>query len=178
MAVEVKVVQDPGEHFFASLFTQDGNWPLWCDKLFKDATPIKTVDDFVMICTQTASSQGKIDFIQINGHGNDTGFRIGNDRIDIKSIEQFKPKLATIAPLLNKNCSVELAACEAGKAVEVVRKFSQILGGVSIIGYVLSQNGGLAPVGPPVIISPGGSYSPPATAPGGYSRPNAPPPSR
>jgi Domain of unknown function (DUF4347) len=177
MAVEVKVVQDPGDKFFRDLFTWDGNMPLWADKFFKDATPIKTVDDFVRTCTDTQKAKGLIDYIQINGHGNDTGFRLGNEWIDLKTIEGFKPKLALVASMLTKNCSVEISACEAGKAVELVRKFSHILGGVTIVGYLVSQQGGLAPTSPPVIITPGGKpFTSPAPASGGFSQPNPPPP--
>ena len=178
MAVEVKVVQSPGDHWITSFLTWDGNVPLFLDEYFKDATRIKSVDDFVRICVQTQSSKGQIDFIQINGHGNSTGFRIGEDRIEMSSIEKFRPKLATIAPLLNKNCSVEISACEAGQGVELIRKFSNILGGVTIVGYILSQNGGTAPVGPPVIVSPGGSFSPAAPASGNSGHSSAPPPNK
>jgi hypothetical protein len=177
MAVEVRVVQDPGEHYIMDFLTWNGNVPLWSDKWFKDSTPIKTVDDFVKICTETRAAKGLIEFIQINGHGNEYGFRIGNDWIDIKSVETFKPKLALVAPMLSKSCGVELAACEAGKAVEVVRKFSQALGGVTVVGYLVTTNGGQSPVAPPVIISPGGKpFTSPAPASGGFSQPSGPPP--
>ncbi len=86
MAVQVTVVQDPGEHYIMSTLLQDGNFPLWLDYVLKGATAIKTVDDFVRVCLQTAQEKGKIDYIQINGHGNETGFRIGNDRIELSSI--------------------------------------------------------------------------------------------
>jgi len=179
MSVEVKVVQDPGDSFFTSLFTQDGNWALWSDKILKGATAINSVDDFARVCVDTKASKGLIDFIQINGHGNDSGFRIGNkDWIDLTTIERFKPRLASIAPLLSKNCSVEIAACQAGKAADLMQKFSNILGGVTIVGYLVNQSGGLAPIGPPVIISPGGKpFTIPAPASGGFSVPLAPPPS-
>lgn len=176
MAVQVTVVQDPGEHYIMSILTQDGNAPLWMDYLFKDATPIKTVDDFVRVCIETSKKQGLIDYIQINGHGNETGFRIGNDRIDLQTLEGFKPKLASIAPLLNKGAAVEVCACKAGNAVELFRKFSQILGGVSIVGFLVSQTGGAGFVSPPVVVTPGGSGSVPAPASGGFSQPSGPPP--
>jgi len=175
MAVKVTVVQDPGEHYIMSILTQDGNAPLWADYLLKGATPIKTVDDFVRVCLQTAQEKGNIDYIQINGHGNETGFRIGNDRVELSTIEGFKSKLATIAPVLNKGCAVEVCACKAGNAPELFRKFSQILGGVSIIGFLVSQTGGAGFVSPPVVVTPGGAYTTPAPASGGYSPPSPPP---
>ncbi|MBS1793955.1 MAG: hypothetical protein JSS81_08880 [Acidobacteria bacterium] len=176
MAVEVKVVQDPGEHYIMSFLTGDGNVPLWLDYVFKGATAIRTVDDFVRVCLQTAGEKGRIDYIQINGHGNDTGFRIGNDRIELGTLPGFRQKLATIAPVLNKGCAVEIAACKAGAATELFRQFSLILGGVSIIGFLVPQSGGGGFVSPPVVVTPGGSYQTPAPASG--SAPNTPPPTR
>jgi len=176
MTVKVSVVQDPGDSLLSDIIQWDGNMPLWADKWFKSATPIKTVDDFVRVCTDKKAAEGLIDYIQINGHGNDAGFRLGNDRIELATIESFKSKLALVAPMLSKNAAVEVCACEAGKAQELFRKFSQILGGVSIVGFLVSQTGGMGFVSPPVVVTPGGSYTTPAPASGGYTTPSGPPP--
>jgi hypothetical protein len=176
MAVEIRVVQKPGQTFLTSMFLGPGNFALWCDQYFKDATPISSVDDLVDLVLRTAASQGKIDFIQINGHGNQTGFRIGEDWIDIVSLETFRPKLVSIASSLSRNCSVEVSACEAGRAKGVLQRFSQILGGISIVGYSMDQTGGLSPSGPPVIVTPGGAFSPAAPAAGSSVAPPPPPP--
>jgi hypothetical protein len=175
MTVQVTVVQDPGNNLFSDIIQWDGNMPLWADKWLKGATPIKTVDDFVRVCTEKKAAEGLIDYIQINGHGNDSGFRIGNDRIELSTIESFKGKLSLIAPLLSKNAAVEVSACEAGKAIELFRKFSQILGGVSIVGFLVPQTGGMGFVSPPIVVTPGGSYTTPAPA-SVYSQPSGPPP--
>jgi len=176
MAVKVTVVQKPSDGFILSMLLQSGDVPLWSDQLLKGATPIKTVDDFVSVCLQTAKEKGNIDYIQINGHGNEKGFRIGNEWIDLSTLAGYKSKLATIAPVLNKGCAVEVCACKAGNAQELFRQFSLILGGVSIIGFLVSQTGGAGFVSPPVVVTPGGSYTSPAPASGGYSQPNPPPP--
>jgi len=176
MTVQVTVVQDPGDHLLSDIIQWDGNMPLWADKWLKSATPIKTVDDFVRVCTDKKAAEGLIDYIQINGHGNGDGFRIGNDRIELSTIESFKGKLSLVAPLLSKNAAVEVCACEAGKAKELFRKFSQILGGVSIVGFLVGQQGGVGFVSPPIVVTPGGSYTTPAPASGGYSQPSPPPP--
>ncbi len=177
MAVEVKVVQDPGNSFLSDLIQWDGNMPLWADKWFKGATPIKTVDDFVRVCTDKKAAEGLIDYIQINGHGNENGFRLGTEWMDVNSIEKFRSKISLVASMLSKNCAVEIQACEAGKAVEVVRKFSHFLGGVPVLGYLVETSGGGTPNHlPPVIITPGGQFSPAAPASGGFSRPSPLPP--
>ena len=132
---------------------------------------------FVRICTK--KNGRRIEFIQINGHGNDQGLRHGNVWMDLPTIEKYKTQLALVAPMLSKSCTVEIAACEAGKAVEVVRKFYSFLGGVTIVGYLLNTTGGVTPTAPPVIISPGGGpYTIPAPSSGGYSQPGTPPPSK
>lgn len=177
MAVQVTVVEDPGSSFFGSLLTRDGNLPLWWDYLLKsDVKCIKSVDDFVRVCVEAEKTQGKIDYIQINGHGNNQSFQIGNDCIDLGSINKFKSKLATIAALLNKGCAVEISACKAGNAIELMRQFSLALGGVGIIGFLIPQSGGAGFVSPPVVVTPGGSYTTPAPASGGNSLPGTPPP--
>lgn len=174
MAVEVRVVQKP-RHIF-DLNRIGGNWALVTDRLIKGATPILGVDEFVSLVVQTAADKGPIDFIQINGHGSDVGFRIGSDWIDRKTIDGFRERLAKIAPLLNSGSCVEIAACNVGGDVELLRRFSLILGGVPITGYLLIQKGGLPPIGPSVVITPGSSTPPrlatvtplpPAPPPGG-----------
>lgn len=177
MAVEIRVVQKPGQSFLSSMLFGPGNFALWCDQYFKDATPIASLDEFVSLVLDTARTKGPIDFIQINGHGNETGFRIGEDRIEPATIEKYRPKLASIAPVLKKGCSVEVSACQAGTARELMRTFSQILGGVPIVGYLFEQKGGLPPIGPPVVVTPGGSFSPAAPA-AGRTAPSPPPPPR
>jgi hypothetical protein len=174
MAVEIKVVQKPQINP-TDWGSWSKNWPLLADQYVKGATPISNVSEFVSLTLQTAADKGQIDFIQINGHGNNTGFRIGWDWIDLKSIENHKENLAKIAPVLSKTCGVEVAACYAGETQELMRRFSHILGGVSIIGYLMLQPGGGPAVGPPVIVTPGGSYSPPRPAAGSAPPPPAPP---
>ena len=49
MAVEVQVVQKPGQTFLSSMFLGPGNFALWCDQSFKDATAISTLDEFVSL---------------------------------------------------------------------------------------------------------------------------------
>jgi hypothetical protein len=178
MAVEVKVVTKPGENILSALFLLTGNLALYGDMLMKGATPILTVGDLVTLVVNTAAEkETTVDFVQINGHGNKSGFNIGNDWIDSKTLPMFKSELSKITPHLSKNATVEVSACKAGNAKERMRDFSHILRGVAIIGYLVSQDGGLAPLGPPVIVTPGGFYSPPA--PAAESSPPPPlPPSR
>jgi hypothetical protein len=182
MAIEIKVVTKPGEGFFSSLLLGTGNWPLWADEVFKGATPIETVKDLVnLVSRRTAPTEGAapelVEFIQINGHGNTKGFDIGKDWIDLTTVDRFRSDFGLIASHLTENGAVEISACKAGAAKELMRKLSLYLGGVAIIGYLFQQQGGLPPVGPPVIVTPGGSYSPAAPA-AGTQPPSPPPPSR
>jgi hypothetical protein len=142
-------------------------WALWCDRLLKDATPIHGVDDLVTLVVNTVAANKKtIDKLVINGHGNNTGFRIGSDWIDETSIKDFRPSLAKIAPNLSKGATVEVAACNAGGAASLMRTFSQILGGVGIIGYNTLQTGGFPGSGPMTISDAQSSYSPVAPVAG------------
>jgi hypothetical protein len=175
MSVELKVVQKPSKGLIDSIFDSKNN-PLWADRIFKGAIPIATVDDFVSAAVQTNASKGLIDFIQINGHGNIYGFQLGKDFIELKTIDGFQGKLAKVAPLLSPNCCVEISACKAGHATELMRKFSHILGGVTIVGYLLSQGGGEPPTGPSVVVTPWTTHTPPKLATG-VSPPSPPVPS-
>jgi hypothetical protein len=165
MTVELKVVQKPTKGLIDSIFDAKNN-PLWLDRIFKGALPIAGVDDFVTTAVQTNANKGLIDFVQINGHGTIYGFRLGHDFINSQTIEGFREKLAKVAPLLSRDCCVEISACKAGNAPELMRKFSHILGGVTIVGYLLSQDGGAPPVGPSVVVTPGTVHTPPKLATG------------
>jgi hypothetical protein len=176
MGVEIKVVTKPGESLLEALVTRSGNLPLWSDQILKGATPILTVAEFVTLVVNTATSKKTtVDFIQINGHGNTKGFDIGNEWIDATSLTKFRPELAKVAPHLSKKARVEVSACKAGNAKEVMREFSQILGGATIVGYLIEQIGGMPGVGPPVVVTPGGAFVPAAPAAGASAAPPPPP---
>lgn len=61
MAIELKVVQNPTKKLFDSIFDAKNN-PLWADLIFKGATPIANVDDFVAAAIQVNASKGLITF--------------------------------------------------------------------------------------------------------------------
>src|SRR5262245_54706084 len=65
-------------------------WALRWDRLMSWGTPIHGVDALVTLVANTVTaSKRTIDRLVINGHGNNTGFRIGSDWIDAKSIGDF-----------------------------------------------------------------------------------------
>ncbi|GEM_PF-4774903 len=175
MSVELIVGSKPGEGLISSIISGSGNRAEWKDIIFKGAKPVANVDEFVSLSIETYAAQGMIDFIQINGHGAERGFHIGKDWILDETIDGFREKLAKVAPLLSPGCSIEVSACQAGHAVQLMRKFSHALGGVAIVGYLLNQKGGRGPIGPSVVVTPGTIHTPPRLAPGS-SPPSAPPP--
>jgi hypothetical protein len=175
MSVELIVGAKPGQGLIESLISGPGSLAEWEDVIWKGAKPVANVNEFVSLAIQTFADKGKIDFIQINGHGSKPGFYIGRDWISEKTIEDFRERLAKVAPLLSPTSCVEVVACKAGHATELMRKFSHILGGVPIVGYLIDQGGGHPPVGQPVVVTPGSTHRPPKLAPG-VSPPSAPPP--
>lgn len=176
MTVEVRVVTKPGESFLSAWIGGTGNWPLYKDMYIKGAEPILTVREMVTKVIQKAqSSGGTVDYVQINGHGNDESFEIGNEEINLKTLPNHREELAKMSPYLSPNAAIEVSACRAGAAQELFRQLSLILGGRAIIGFLLQQKGGRGDIGPRVIVTPGGVVTPPRLA-AGAAPPAGPPP--
>lgn len=177
--LNVKVVQASSQSLLAALLSGgSGNLALLADEYLKGAKPVKSFDNMLWYLGSVSAQNDKkkIDFLTINGHGNSSGFRIGEDWIDLESIPKFRTQFSQLRVLLEPRGSIEIVACNSGQATELLRELSKELGGIGIIGYASNQPGGLAPQGPPVLADPKGTWSPAAPAPPTSPRTPPPPP--
>src|SRR5262245_22777910 len=84
--VKVVVVQASTQGWFRAIITGGtGNLALLCDEYFQGATPIKSFDELFVVIGKQAGDK-PVDQLVICGHGNETGFQVGEDWITKKGI--------------------------------------------------------------------------------------------
>jgi hypothetical protein len=180
MSLQVQIVQASSQSLWDALLTGGtGNLALLADEYIKGAKPVRSFDETLWYLGSLSANNGKqrIGRLTINGHGNETGFRIGEDWISLKTMPQFKRQIDHLRVLMERNGVIEVVACNVGSARALLTKFSGALGGVNVIGFMNEQPGGFPPEGPRVLANPHGTWSPAAPA-AGVTPPSPPPPRR
>src|SRR5262245_42754708 len=111
-------------------------------------TPIVDTRDMVNKLTQISNSQNaKIDFLSITAHGTTKGslfglssrsvFKIGYDSVTVQVLtnptDPVTMELKRLQSVLAPDAVVELRACVVGGDLDLIREFSNALGGVRVI---------------------------------------------
>ena len=111
-----------------------GDRALWLESLRTGAHQVNTVKEMVTyIINECSEKEQLVGSLTISGHGNPTGFRIGNmDFITVESLPNFKEDLSKLAPLFVRRAGVYIEACETGQNTQLLREFSKVLGGVTV----------------------------------------------
>jgi hypothetical protein len=98
-------------------------------KIVRDYTPILSAFDVVTKAIgHCALREQRIRHLIISGHGSSFEARFGNDAIGLGNIEHYAPLLHRLRPLFEPKAVVTLWGCDVGRNMELLQKFSSILG--------------------------------------------------
>lgn len=119
-----------------------GDRALWLEHLRTGAQQINSVKEMVTyVQNQCAEKERQVATLVISGHGNPTGFRIGNnDFITLQNLSNYKDDLSKLAPLFMERGGVYIEACETGQNSQLLREFSKVLGGVYVTARKTEQS--------------------------------------
>lgn len=87
------------------------------------------------ICCENPRSIIKIRRLTIEGHGNDVGFAIGQDKITEETLYKFTSYFLSMMPLFKRNAIIKIDQCETGQAQSLLKKVSTAFGGVAVKAY-------------------------------------------
>jgi len=97
-------------------------------------TVIHTVVDFVQHVKVTCGDRKFVRVLRIGGHGSKDSFRLGEALISIPVLDTYQVWLREVTPFLIPGKSlICLDHCTVGNNDELLKKFSQIFGGVPVI---------------------------------------------
>jgi hypothetical protein len=99
-----------------------------------DHIPIANTSDFInRVANEVKSTGGKIRRMVISGHGSPYHFTIGEDSIHKDSPYLFM--LSSIGPFFASDAEVRISACEIGQNRDLLRRLSQLWGGVKVVAH-------------------------------------------
>ena len=163
MGFKIRFVQEPAS--WGATLTEitkiDSRMTLRVDKWLGGGNYVKNVKDFVFqVINECSVRNDVIDQLNISGHGSNAHFRIGNDAITGDSLVGFSDELRKIVPHLNPKGLVVLETCHAGEAGSLMGFFSQVLGGIKVVGREDTQNAWTGPEGTPYTVQDPDSFGP------------------
>lgn len=79
--------------------------------------------------------QNYIRSLRIGGHGTTNSFRLGNTVVTINNVESIGAEIKEIIPYFKNGKSIViLDHCDVGKGEVLLKKLSEVLGGVPVVG--------------------------------------------